>query len=315
MGELEIVKFKDENFEIEVKTDFKNETVWLTKDEISLLFERDRTVISKHINNIYKSQELEKEFTCAKNAHMGNNGKQEYFTEYFNLDVIISVGYRVNSKRGIQFRKRANKILKDYLIQGYSINKKRLDVLNKTIEIQSKMLANTLNIDQEKLSNVIFSYTNALDLLDSYDHQTLKKPKGNNLVYELNYEEARKIIDNMKFSETSALFGKEKVDGKLNGILQTIHQNVFGQEVYPSIEEKAAHLLYFLVKDHPFYDGCKRIAATLFLEFLNKNNILIKNHKMIIDNDTLVAITILFAESKPEEMEIMITLLMNLLNK
>ena len=229
--------------------------------------------------------------------------------------MIISVGYRVKSQRGILFRKWANKILKEYLIQGYSINQKRISALNKTIEIQNKILASSLNIEQEALVNVIEEYTKALDLLDNYDHQCLIKPKGNESIYKLTYSDCRTIIDSMKFKTTSSVFGVEKEEGKLNGILAAVYQNVFGQEVYPSLEEKAAHLLYFLVKDHPFADGCKRIAATLFLEFLNKNHALIKGGKKIIANDTLVAITVLTAESRPEEKDVMIKLIMNFLDK
>ena len=232
----------------------------------------------------------------------------------YNLDMIISVGYRVKSKRGIIFRTWANKILKEYLIQGYSVNEKRLEKLNKVIDIQNKMLASALNIDTYELSEVIKTYTNALDLLDDYDHQRLEKPKGNDAIYRIEYDEARRIIDSMKFKNDSNLFGVEKEQGKLNGILEAVYQNVFGTEVYPTLEDKAAHLLYFLVKDHPFVDGCKRIAATLFLEFLNKNKRLVKNGKLVISNNTLVAITLLTAESRPEEMEIMVNVIMHLLN-
>ena len=175
------------------------------------------------------------------------------------------------------------------------------------------MLSSSLNIDETSLVNVINEYTKALDLLDDYDHQCVLKPNGRKTVYRLEYDECRKIIDSMKFGDTSQVFGVEKEQGKLNGILAAIYQDVFGQEVYSSLEEKAAHLLYFLVKDHPFVDGCKRIAATLFLEFLNRNNALVKSGKMIISNDTLVAITVLTAESKPEEMDVVIKLIMNFL--
>ena len=228
--------------------------------------------------------------------------------------MIISVGYRVRSPRGVKFRIWANKILKDYLIQGYAINQKRLDALNKTIDIQTRMLSYSLNIDKDELSKVINEYTRALDLLDSYDHQTLAKPKGEKSVYVMSYQEAREIIDSMKFNEMSSVFGVEKEQGKLNGIIKQVYQNVFGQELYPSIEEKAAHLLYFLVKDHPFADGCKRIAATLFINFLYKNNYLYRNNRQIISNEALVAITVLTAESNPQEMEIIVKLIMNLLS-
>lgn len=228
--------------------------------------------------------------------------------------MIISVGYRVKSQRGIIFRKWANKVLKEYLIQGYSINKKRIEVLNKTVDIQNKMLASSLNIDRIELSNVIDEYTKALDLLDDYDHQCLTKPNGRKTIYKLTYIECRSIIDSMRFNNTSTIFGLERENGKFEGILAAVYQDVFGREVYPSLEEKAAHLLYFLIKDHPFVDGCKRIAATLFLEFLNKNHVLIKNNEMLISNDGLVALTILTAESKPDEKNAIIRLIMNLLS-
>lgn len=281
------------------------------------LFDIDRTRIVRHINNIYQDKELDTNSTCAETAQVQIEGdrKIKRKIKLYNLDMIISVGYRVKSKRGIVFRKWANKVLKEYLIQGYSINQKRLSVLNKTIDIQNRMLSSSLNIDQESLINVIDEYTNALDLLDNYDHQCLSKPKGNKSIYELTYNDCRSIINSMKFIDTSKVFGVKKEQGKLNGILAAVYQNVFGQEVYPSFEEKAAHLLYFLVKDHPFVDGCKRIAATLFLEFLNKNHALIKNGKTIIANDTLVAITVLTAESRPEEMETIIYLIMNFLSQ
>ena len=315
MSNYKIVKFIDNEFEIDVRTDRDNDTVWLTQDEMALLFDVDRTRILRHISNIYSDGELDLFSTCAENAQVQVEGarKVKRRIKIYNLDMIISVGYRVNSKRGIIFRKWANKILKEYLIQGYSVNEKRINYLNKTIEIQNKILASSLNIDEASLVNVVNEYTKALDLLDDYDHQCVSKPNGRKTVYRLEYDECRKIIDSMKFGDTSQVFGVEKEQGKLNGILAAIYQDVFGQEVYSSLEEKAAHLLYFLVKDHPFVDGCKRIAATLFLEFLNRNNALVKSGKMIISNDTLVAITVLTAESKPEEMDVVIKLIMNFL--
>ena len=289
MEKYDIVKFVDDDFELDVRTDKENETVWLTQEEMSELFGVDRTRITRHINNIYNEGELDKNSTCAENAHMGTLGVQRYSYKLYNLDMIISVGYRVNSQRGIIFRRWANKVLKEYLIQGYSANNKRLKQLNKVIEIQNNMLASTLNIDSYELAKVIKTYTHALDLLDDYDHQRLEKPKGNDTIYKIEYSEARRI-------------------------LEAVYQNVFDTEVYPTIEDKAAHLLYFLVKDHPFVDGCKRIAATLFLEFLNKNKRLVKDGKLIISNNTLVAITLLTAESQPEEMELIIYVIMHLLS-
>lgn len=316
MDKFELFKFTDNNFEINVRADIDNDTVWLTQKEMALLFEVSIDNISLHIKNILKENELDiSSIEESSVVQIEGNRKVNRRIKIYNLDMIISVGYRVKSQRGILFRKWANKILKEYLIQGYSINQKRISALNKTIEIQNKMLASSLNIEQEALVNVIEEYTKALDLLDNYDHQCLIKPKGNESIYKLTYSDCRTIIDSMKFKTTSSVFGVEKEEGKLNGILAAVYQNVFGQEVYPSLEEKAAHLLYFLVKDHPFADGCKRIAATLFLEFLNKNHALIKGGKKIIANDTLVAITILTAESRPEEKDVMIKLIMSFLDK
>ena len=316
MDKFELVKFTDNNFEINVRADIDNDTVWLTQKEMALLFEVSIDNISLHIKNILKENELDiSSIEESSVVQIEGNRKVNRRIKIYNLDMIISVGYRVKSQRGILFRKWANKILKEYLIQGYSINQKRISALNKTIEIQNKILASSLNIEQEALVNVIEEYTKALDLLDNYDHQCLIKPKGNESIYKLTYSDCRTIIDLMKFKTTSSVFGVEKEEGKLNGILAAVYQNVFGQEVYPSLEEKAAHLLYFLVKDHPFADGCKRIAATLFLEFLNKNHALIKGGKKIIANDTLVAITVLTAESRPEEKDVMIKLIMNFLDK
>ena len=305
---FDLVKFVDNDFELVVRADKENDTVWLNKEEIGKLFDRDRSVISRHLTNIFKD-ELDKESNVQK-MHVANSDKP---VEFYSLDTILYVGYRVKSKRGVLFRKWANKVLKEQLIKGYSINEKRITKLNKKIEIQNRIISSSLNIDQEALVNVIEAYTNALDILDNYDHQCLSKPNGRESIYVLTYTECRAIIDSMKFGNASCVFGVEKEIGKLEGILAAVYQNVYGQDVYPSLEEKAAHLLYFLVKDHPFVDGCKRIAATLFLEFLNKNRALVRNGKMIIANDTLVAITVLTAESKPDEMDVIVNLIMNFL--
>ena len=306
---FDLVRFTDNDFELDVRTDSENDTVWLTQEEMGLLFDVDRTRITRHINSIIKDGELNKKSNVRK-THFANADRP---VSLYSLDMVISVGYRVRSKRGVRFRIWANKVLKDYLIKGCAINQKRLDNLNKTIDIQNRMLAYSLNIDKEELSKVIKEYTRALDLLDNYDHQTLVKPKGEKSAYLMSYQEAREIIDSMKFNDMSSVFGVEKEQGKLKGIIDQVYQNVFGQELYPSIEEKATHLLYFLVKDHPFADGCKRIAATLFINFLYKNNHLYRNNKQIISNEALVAITILTAESNPQEMDIIIKLIMNLL--
>ena len=314
----DIVIFKNGELELQVNVSPDLETVWLNRDQMSDLFDRDIKTIGKHISNIFKEGELDKEVVVAKFAtttkHGAIKGKtQTKNVEFYNLDVIISVGYRVKSQRGIAFRKWATSILKDYMIKGYAVNEKRLEILNKTIEIQSRMLATAYELDEKELLDVIEAYQNALSLLDDYDHGSISKPKGKKSVYRLTYEECRELIDKMKFE--SAVFGVEKEEGKLNGILAAVYQNVFGQELYPNIEEKAANLLYFLIKDHPFADGCKRIGATIFLEFLNKNHHLIIDGKKIISDSALVAITLMIAESRPEEKETMVKLVMNFLSK
>ena len=305
--ENEIIVFKNGGLELEVNVSEDRENVWLSKQQMAELFQRDRTVISKHLKNIFNESELS-EKSNVQNLHVANSDKP---VPFYSLDVIISVGYRVKSPNGIIFRKWATSILKDYMIKGYSINQKRLDALNKTIEIQSRMLASSLDIDAKEVLSVIETYSNALSLLDDYDHGTISKPKGKNSIYELTYKECKDLIDSMKFN--SSVFGIEKEKGKLEGILAAIYQNVFGQELYPSIEEKAANLLYFIIKDHPFADGCKRIGASLFLEFLNKNNHLIIDGKQIVSNSALVAITLMIAESRPEEKDVMVKLVMNFL--
>ncbi len=309
MDKFELVRFTDNGFELDVRADLQHDTVWLTQDEIARLFGAARSTVTYHINNIFSSEELDKNTSVEKFDERVNYRP----SKFYNLDVILAVGYRIGSQRGIAFRRWANQILKDYLIKGYAVNQKRLEALNKTIDIQNRMLSYSLNIDKEELSKVINEYTRALDLLDSYDHQTLVKPKGNKSDYVMTYQEAREIIDSMKFKDMSQVFGVEKEQGKLNGIISQVYQNVFGQELYPSIEEKAAHLLYFLVKDHPFADGCKRIAATLFINFLYKSGHLYRNNKQVISNEALVALTILTAESNPNEMEIIVKLITNLL--
>ena len=308
-NKFDLVRFTDNDFELDVRADSENETVWLTQEEMARLFDVNVGRISRHISNIFAEGELVRKSNLRKTQF----AQSDKPIGLYSLNVIISVGYRVKSTRGTSFRIWANKVLKDYLIKGYAFNQKRLDALNKTIDIQNRMLAYSLNIDKEELAKVINEYTRALDLLDNYDHQTLVKPKGEKALYVMSYQEARDIIDSMKFNDMSDVFGVEKEQGKLNGIIEQVYQNVFGQELYPSIEEKAAHLLYFLVKDHPFADGCKRIAATLFINFLYKNNHLYRNNKQIISNEALVAITILTAESNPQEMDIIVKLIMNLL--
>ena len=249
----DIVIFKNGELELEVSVSEDKETVWLSLDQMAELFKRDRSVIGKHVRNIFKEGELQKESVWAKFAYTAADGKV-YDVDYYNLDVIISVGYRVKSKQGTQFRIWATSILKDYMIKGYAVNQKRLEALDRTVKIQSRIIASTLELDEKEVLNVVETYADALTMLDDYDHGCLEKPNGKDTIYRLSYEECRNLIDSMRFE--SDVFGVEKEAGKLNGILAAIYQNVFGTEVYPSIEEKAANLLYFLIKDHPFADGC-----------------------------------------------------------
>lgn len=253
--------------------------------------------------------------TVANFATVQDEGKRQVTRdiEYYNLDMIISVGYRVKSHNGVIFRKWATSILKDYLIKGYSINQKRLDALNKTVLIQTRMLASVLNIEENDVLRAINLYAGGLSLLDDYDHQKVVKPKGNETAYQLTYKECRELINNMSKEFKTDVFGIEKEKGKLEGVIASIYQTAFGEELYPTIEEKAANLLYFLIKDHPFADGCKRIGASIFLDFLDKNGRLIVDDKQVISNSALVAITLLVAESKPDEKDIIVKLIMNFL--
>lgn len=317
----EIIKFNNGNLELDVTVTPDKDTVWLTVDQLCTLFNKNKSTISRHIKNIFNEGELDEISSVAKNAtqlkrydpRTGKDRISNVEINYYNLDVIISVGYRVKSQNGIIFRKWATSILKDYMIKGFAVNEKRLEALDKTIQIQSRMLASALNIEEKEVLNVVEAYSNALTLLDDYYHGTIPKPDGIASVYKLTYEECREMIDSMKYGNYSDVFGVEKELGKLNGIIAAVYQNVFETELYPSIEEKAANLLYFLIKDHPFVDGCKRIGASIFLEFLNKNKHLIINGKQIISDSALVAITLMIAESRPEEKETMVNLVMNFL--
>ena len=310
----DIVVFKNGELELEVTVSENRENVWLSQRQMAELFNVTVDNISLHIKNILLEKELD-DSTAEESSVVRVEGSRKVrrTVKIYNLDMILAVGYRVKSPNGIIFRKWATSILKDYMIKGYAANQKRLEVLNKTIEIQSRMLASTLELEQAEVLDVIEKYENALTLLDDYDHGSIPKPKGTDSIYRLSYEECRDLIDKMRFE--SDVFGVEKEPGKLNGILAAVYQNVFGQELYPSIEEKAANLLYFLIKDHPFADGCKRIGATIFLEFLNKNHHLMIDGEQIISNSALVAITLMIAESRAEEKDAMVKLVMNFLSK
>ncbi len=307
----EIVLFETDNIKLEVPVTPELETVWLNRQQMAELFDRDIKTIGKHINNA-KSEELDGQVVAAKFATTTQHGAlenktQTHMTEYYNLDVIISVGYRVKSKRGTAFRKWANSVLKDYIIKGFAVNHNRMNQLNEVIRIM-KRTENAL--DAKQVLSVIERYNTALDLLDAYDHQNMKRPKGNEATYVLTYEECRKLIDSMKFVSDSELFGNER-DESFKSSIGAVYQSFAGEDVYPSLEEKAANLLYFVTKNHSFSDGNKRIAATMFLYFLDRNGVLFQEEKKLIDDHTLVALTIMIAESKPEEKEMMISVIMN----
>lgn len=326
MSEIKIYKTKDGHTEIDVKLD--NETVWLNLMQLTELFQRDKSVISRHINNLFAEKELERNSTVANFATVQKEGNREIKrdVEFFNLDVIISVGYRIKSQRGTQFRIWANTILKDYLIKGYSLDKKRLTAQNiqlKELQETVKILGSVLNY--KELSNdestgllkIISDYAYALDILDKYDYQTLEiKDTTRKALYRITYAEAIKQIKEVKrVFGNSNLFGKEK-DDSFKSSISTIYQTFDGVDLYPSIEEKAANLLYFITKNHSFSDGNKRIAAFIFLYFLEKNGLLLdqSGRKRIPDN-ALVALTLMIAVSRLEEKDTMIKVIVNLINR
>ncbi len=315
-GKIILYRSKDGKTSIDVKLD--RETIWLSQKQLSELFTTERSVITKHIKNIFSTSELDANSVSAKFAHTAADGKK-YQTSFYNLDMIISVGYRVNSIRGTQFRIWATNVLKNHLVQGYSVNKKRLIELKQTIKLVENVIQKQTVSGNEAtaLLKVVADYAYALDVLDDYDYQRIKISKTTKKkTKKIEYNEAIKIIENLKkeFKE-SVNFGVEK-DDSLKSSLATIFQTFDGKDLYPSIEEKSANLLYFLVKNHSFVDGNKRIAATLFLWFLRKNNFLYKkdSSKKIADN-ALVAITLMIAQSNPKEKEIICNVVVNLINK
>ena len=310
--ENEIILFENQNVKLEVN--MKDETVWLSQNQMAELFGKNRRTITRHIQNIYKDGELEENSVCSFFEHTGNDGKK-YNVQFYNLDMIISVGYRVNSKQGITFRKWANKVLKDYLIKGYAVNNKRLEYLEKTvklIDIASRIDTELEGSEAFEIIRVINNYSNALNLLDDYDHKKLVKPKGTTNNNKITYEDCINIINKLKFKNDSNLFALERNEG-LKSIIGAIYQSFDGKELYHTIEEKAANFLYLVTKNHVFIDGNKRIAATLFIYFLGFYNLLYKENKKVIDNNTLVAITILIAQSNPKEKNILVDLVMNFL--
>lgn len=328
MNELkhDIIVFKEGNVMIDVEVSPSEDTVWLTQEQIGELFEVDRTSILRHINNIYKSEELDVESTCAEIAHMGSLNVQEYIKKQYNLEMITSIGYRVNSKRGVAFRRWANKVLKEYLLKGYTINQNRLMMdkinyrqFNETVKMIADMVYRKELTNEESKGplEVIAKYAYALDTLDKYDHQTLtiSNITKDNKQVKLEYEDAINEIKKMPSYGKNTLFGREK-DNSFHGALNAIYQSVGGEDAYPSVEEKAANLLYFIVKDHAFIDGNKRIAASIFLWFLDINKVLQKNNgTRIVEDNALVAMVMMIALSKPEEKTSIIKILINLINQ
>ncbi len=307
----EIILFENQNVKLEVN--MKDETVWLNREQLAILFDRDIKTIGKHINNAL-NEELDNS-VVAKFATTAKDGKT-YQVEYYNLDMIISVGYRVKSQNGIVFRKWANKILKDYMLKGYAINQRRLEYLEKTvklIDIANRVDEKFENSDAKEILKVIGKYSKALDLLDDYDHKTLEKPKGSSSEKQIKYDDCIKIINKLRFNEESDIFAIERNKG-LEAIIGNIYQTFDGVDVYKNVEEKAANFLYMIVKNHVFVDGNKRIAATLFIYFLSFYDILYKDNNQVVDNNTLASLTLLIAQSNPKEKEVMIDLVMNFLN-
>ena len=299
----EIVIFETEDKQVKLSVAVDNETVWLTQAQMVELFQRDVSVISRHIRNVFKEDEVDEK----SNLHFLQIPNSDKPVAFYSLDVIISVGYRVKSKRGVEFRRWANSVLKQYILKGYAVNDNRIKQLGEVIRIMKRTED---ELDSKQVLSVIEKYSNALDLLDSYDHQNMTRPKGNEATYVLQYEECMEVIQSMRFGDESDLFGKEK-DDSFKGSIGNIYQSFGGVDIYESLEEKAANLLYFVTKNHSFFDGNKRIAATMFLYFLDKNNALFVDGKKKIEDATLVALTIMIAESRPEEKEMMISVIMN----
>ena len=310
MGNIEEIHFREGEFELSVRVEPQADTVWLNRQQMAQLFDRDIKTIGKHIQSALR-EELDNS-TVAKFATVQLEGSREVErqVEYYNLDMIISVGYRVKSARGVQFRRWATNVLRQYMLQGYVCQQKRLQDLSTTIRVM-KRVENKL--DSAQILEVVQQYTRSLDLLDDYDHQRLKKPQGDTHAYVLTYEECRKLIDSMRYGDESSVFGNEK-DDSFKGSLGNIYQSFAGKDVYPSTQEKAANLLYLVTKNHAFSDGNKRIAAAVFLYFLERNGLLFRDGEKVIADHTLVAMVVMIAESKPEEKETMVKLVMNFLD-
>ena len=309
MNNSDIALFETKDSSVILPVRMTGDTVWLNRSQMAELFERDVKTIGKHINNALR-EEVDRS-VVAKFATTAADGKT-YQMEYYNLDMIISVGYRVKSNRGVEFRRWANHVLRQYILQGYAVNERRINQLGEVVRLMKRTQD---SLDSRQVLSVIERYSTALNLLDAYDHQSLQRPTGTNTVYVLSYEECRSVIDRMRFGDESELFGKEK-DDSFKGSIGNIYQSFGGQEIYPTLEEKAANLLYFVTKNHSFFDGNKRIAATIFLYFLDCNGILYDEQgNKLLDDYTLVALTIMIAESCPEEKEMMISVIMNCISE
>ena len=298
--------FHDGELVLPVLVDARQDTVWLNRQQMAELFDRDVKTIGKHISNALK-EELE-DSVVAKFATTAADGKT-YQVDYYNLDMIISVGYRVKSARGVQFRRWANGVLRNYLLQGYAANRHRLDDLSCVLKVMKRV---EHQLDTGQVLDVVQQYAESLRLLDDYDHQRLGKPAAAGETYRLTYRECRELIDSMSYGSQSAVFGNEK-DDSFKGSINAIYQSFGGRDVYPTTEEKGANLLYLVTKNHAFSDGNKRIAAAVFLLFLQKNGLLFRNGEKVIADHTLVAMVVMIAESKPEEKETMVKLVMNFL--
>ena len=312
----EILLFENQDVKLEVN--MKDDSVWLTQGQMAELFNTSRANIIEHISNIYSDEELDKNSTYQDFRQVRKEGKRTVTRTipFYNLDMIISVGYRVNSKQGIIFRKWATSILKDYMIKGYAVNQKRLEYLEKTvklIDIAGRIDINLKGNEAQEIIKVINNYSNALNLLDDYDHKRIIKPNGTINENKINYEDCMNIVNKLKFSSDSDLFALERDNG-VEAIIFNIYQTFDGKDLYSSIEEKAANFLYLIIKNHVFIDGNKRIAATLFIYFLEFYSLLYIDGKQVIDNNTLVAITLLIAQSNPKEKEILVDLVMNFLS-
>ena len=315
MKKNEIVLFESKDGVMTLPVRIDTDTVWLTQEQMCQLFGRSQPVIARHINNAFNDGEVDREVAYAKFAYTTRHGAMAGKTQtkdvgLYNLDVIISVGYRVKSQRGVEFRRWATSVLKEYLIKGYAVNQNRLRQHGQTVELMKRVSG---SLDAEQVLDVVKTYSMALDLLDGYDHQSIDKPKVRGRSVELTYEDCRKFIDGMKFAADSSLFGNEK-DGSFKSALGAVYQSFGGKDLYPSSQEKAANLLYLVTKNHGFSDGNKRIAAGLFLYFLKRNKLLLRKDgsKRIADH-TLVALTVMIACSKPEEKELMVNLVMTFL--